>query len=65
MGNLDWIWFEMDGASSCRDEGAAWWHTQYTGRRGIPGLSEGSGYVCVCACACVLSLALLFVRIMG
>ena len=54
-----------------RDEGAAWWHTQYTGRRGIPGLSEGSGYVCVCvcvcvcACVCVLSLALLFVCIMG
>ena len=48
-----------------RDEGAAWWHTQYTGRRGIPGLSEGFGYVCVCACACVLSLALLFVCIMG
>ena len=33
-----------------RDEGAAWWHTQYTGRRGIPGLSEGSGYVYVCVC---------------
>ena len=52
-----------------RDEGAAWWHTQYTGRRGIPGLSEGSGYVCVCVCVCVrvcvLSLALLFVCIMG